>query len=274
MSGPPLRGPRPGGTEPVAPISKARAAVLERLRAAADPLTVDALAAETGQHANTVREHLDALAASGLATRTTASRSGRGRPASLYAPAVPDPPAGYAALAAALARHIASTSADPAAAGDQAGRQWAHVLAGADGGSRTDSDGATVGGADSDGATIGGAGAGASDRRPHLARTGGAISAPAVPGAAAQLRTRRNVAASLRDAGFGIQGNADATDFSLTTCPILAAARENTSVVCAVHLGLVKGLLEGSGVREDGVELVPFAAPGICTLHLPSAAAT
>ncbi|RAN79535.1 hypothetical protein B5P43_13620 [Bacillus sp. SRB_336] len=218
-------------------MSKARAAVLERLRASGGPLTVDALAAETGQHANTVREHLDALVGSGFATRTTAPRSGRGRPASLYLPAQPDPrPAGYAALAAALARHIASTSADPAAAGDLAGRQWARVLAGAG--------------------------------RPT------APNAPAAPSAARRRRSRFNVAASLREAGFGIQGNADATDFTLTTCPILAAARESPDVVCAVHLGLVKGLLEGTGVPEVGVELVPFAAPGICTLHLPSAAAT
>ncbi|MCQ9162674.1 metalloregulator ArsR/SmtB family transcription factor [Arthrobacter sp. STN4] len=249
ISGPPLRGPKPGGTEPVAPISKARAAVLERLRSSAVPLTVDALAAETGQHPNTAREHLDALVAAGFATRTTAHRSGRGRPASLYAPAVPEQrPAGYAALAAALARHIASTSDDPAAAGDLAGRQWAHVLSGRAGAG-----------------TAGSAG---------TAGTGAASTCRTVPGPARRRRTRLNVAASLRDAGFGIQGNADATDFTLTTCPIVAAARENPAVVCAVHLGLVKGLLEGSGVPEDGVELVPFAAPGICTLRLPLAAAT
>lgn len=230
-------------------MSKARAAVLERLRASGGPLAVDALAAETGQHANTVREHLDALVGSGFATRTTAPRSGRGRPASLYLPAQPDPrPAGYAALAAALARHIASTSADPAAAGDLAGRQWARVLAGA--------------------------GRPTAPNEPGAPGTALSTSPSAAPSAARRRSSRLNVAASLREAGFGIEGNADATDFTLTTCPILAAARENPEVVCAVHLGLVKGLLEGTGVPEVGVDLVPFAAPGICTLHLPSAAAT
>nr|WP_246296225.1 helix-turn-helix domain-containing protein [Arthrobacter wenxiniae] len=234
-------------------MSKARAAVLERLRSSAAPLTVESLAAETGQHPNTVREHLDALVASGLAGRTTAPRSGRGRPASLYVPEAPESrTAGYAALAAALARHIAATSDDPAAAGDLAGRQWARVLAGLE------------------------AGADHSPAEPlrHGIKTHSDPAPRGLPGAARRRQTRLNVAASLRDAGFGIQGNADATDFTLTTCPIVAAARENTDVVCAVHLGLVKGLLEGSGVPEDGVVLVPFAAPGMCTLHLPSAAAT
>nr|WP_240901625.1 helix-turn-helix domain-containing protein [Arthrobacter silviterrae] len=233
MSEQPLRGPRPGGTEPVAPISKARAAVLERLRAAEGTLSVESLAEQSGQHANTVREHLDALVDSGFATRTAAARAGRGRPASLYAAAMPETrPAGYAALAAALARHIAATSSDPAAAGDLAGRQWAHVMS------------------------------------ESLAAPPAAVGA-AGPSKRAQLKVRRRVADELRDAGFGIDGNADATDFRLTTCPIVAAARENPDVVCAVHLGLVKGLLEGSGIPEDGVELVPFAGPGVCTLHLP-----
>ncbi|MDD0859457.1 hypothetical protein NHF46_20495 [Arthrobacter alpinus] len=54
-------GPKPGRAEPVASISKARAAVLERLRQLDGTLSVEQLATQTGQHANTVREHLEAL---------------------------------------------------------------------------------------------------------------------------------------------------------------------------------------------------------------------
>ncbi|WP_205787237.1 helix-turn-helix transcriptional regulator [Specibacter cremeus] len=227
------QGPRPGGTEPVAPISKARASVLERLRGAAAPLSVDALAAATGQHANTVREHLEALVAAGLATRTTAARAGRGRPAWLYAPALPDAaPAGYAALAGVLAAHIAATSTSPAADGEQAGRQWADALRGA---------------------------------RPL----------PGVAPAARRPRAvRLQVAEHLRQAGFGVDANPAATELALTVCPILAAARNNPDVVCAVHLGLVRGLLEGTGLPAEGVRLVPFARPGSCALHLPATAAS
>ncbi|GAA4661667.1 helix-turn-helix transcriptional regulator [Arthrobacter cryoconiti] len=226
-----LHGPKPGGAEPVAPMSKARAAVLERLRSSDGTINVEELAVATGQHSNTVREHLEALVANGFATRTTSVSTGRGRPAWRYAPAIAETsPRGYAALAAALAAQIAATSEKPAAAGELAGRRWAHALQ----------------------------------------------DTPAISthSATVDRAFRARVAAELAEAGFGIQGNAAATDFTLTTCPILGAARENPEVVCAVHLGLVKGLMEGSGMAEDDVELVPFAGPGACTLHLPSVPAT
>lgn len=225
----PQWGPKAAGAEPVAAISKARAAVLERLRASDGALSVEKLAAGTGQHTNTVREHLEALVASGFAACTTAPSTGRGRPAKLYS-ATPGEmrPTGYAALAAALASHIAATSKDPAGAGDLAGRQWAHAMT-----------------------------------------LPGSVQAH-VPGAAGAHQARHRVVSALQDAGFGVQGDADATELTLTTCPILAAARENPEVVCAVHLGLVKGLLEGSGILESDVELVPFSGPGRCSLHLPA----
>lgn len=230
-------GPNPEATGPVAPISKARAGVLDRLRATPGPRGVEELATESGQHANTVREHLDALEAAGLATRTTASRTGRGRPASLYTAAMPDPaPAGYAALVVALAHHITATSEDPAAAAESAGRQWARSLNGS----------------------------------AHSA-PGLSANAP-IPSEAVQLRARREVAGTLNESGFGVLANDDATELTLTTCPIVAAARENPEVVCSVHLGLAKGLLEGRGVSAQGATLAPFAVPGGCRLSLPAGA--
>lgn len=195
------------------------------------------MATESGQHANTVREHLDALEAAGLATRTTASRTGRGRPASLYTAAMPDPaPASYAALVVALAHHITATSEDPAAAAESAGRQWARSLNGS---------------AHSD--------------------PGPSANAP-IQSEAVQLRARREVAGTLNESGFGVLANDDATELTLTTCPIVAAARENPEVVCSVHLGLAKGLLEGRGVSAQGATLAPFAVPGGCRLSLPAGA--
>ncbi|MEO8222205.1 MAG: transcriptional regulator, partial [Specibacter sp.] len=76
---------------------------------------------------------------------------------------------------------------------------------------------------------------------------------------------------ALGQAGFGVQGNRDATELTLTTCPIVEAARANPEVVCAVHLGLAKELLSGSGLPELDVELLPFVGPGYCTLRLPGA---
>src|SRR6188768_967124 len=65
-------------------ISGSRRAILEALRAAAEPLTVEALAEHAGLHANTARHHLDVLAAANLVERTVAPPSGRGRPKVLF----------------------------------------------------------------------------------------------------------------------------------------------------------------------------------------------
>lgn len=232
-------GPKPGRTEAVAPISKARAAILERLRQQDGSLSVEQLAAETGQHANTVREHLEALTGEGYATKTAAPKEGRGRPAWLYtAAAMPAGPVGYAALAAALAHHLAANSASPAEEGENAGRSWAKAL---------------------------GAGAGLSGQLSGTENSGSNSSGTERSGKTA----RRRVATALGQAGFGIQGNRDGTELTLTTCPIVEAARENPEVVCAVHLGLAKELLSGNGLPEQDVKLLPFAGPGFCTLYLP-----
>lgn len=232
-------GPRPGTRDTVAPISKARAAVLARLREIDGTLSVEQLALQTGQHANTAREHLEALVEDGYATKAAAPKEGRGRPAWLYQPAaVPPGPVGYAALAAALAQHLATHSENPSAEGETAGRAWAQAMPPA---------------------------------MPPARPTGaGRTSNGAKPSAGGAKATRSRVATALEQAGFGVQKNRDATEFTLTVCPIVEAARENPDVVCAVHLGLVKELMEGSGLPEESVALLPFAGPGFCTLHLPS----
>ncbi|AIY02048.1 hypothetical protein ART_2449 [Arthrobacter sp. PAMC 25486] len=225
--------------------------MLARLRQVAGTLSVEQLATETGQHANTVREHLEALVGDGHATKTAAPKEGRGRPAWLYeAAATPAGPVGYAALAAALAQHLAANSDNPAAEGEDAGRTWARALPVACGGAK-------VGGT--------------------LPRQGSAGVSPAAPASSAAptgsagKAARTRVVTALGQAGFGVQGNRDATELTLTTCPIVEAARANPEVVCAVHLGLAKELLSGSGLPERDVELLPFAGPGYCTLLLPGA---
>jgi hypothetical protein len=45
---------------------------------------VAALSAQSGQHPNTIREHLDRLSNGGLVVRTQAAAQGRGHPAGLY----------------------------------------------------------------------------------------------------------------------------------------------------------------------------------------------
>lgn len=124
-------GPRPGAGRARAPLSTSRAALLETLRVQSEPTTLAALVAMSGLHANTVREHLDALVRQGLAHRQTSEPAGRGRPASLYEATgvdVADAPE-YAGLAAALAAAIHRTSATPTEDAVAAGRDWGHQLA-------------------------------------------------------------------------------------------------------------------------------------------------
>jgi predicted ArsR family transcriptional regulator len=113
-------------------LSTARAAVLDALRDATRPTSVSDLQQQSALHPNTLREHLEALVARGLARRVRAAPSGRGRPAWLYEAVEPQAAAGtteYAGLAATLAAHLHRTSPDPQQDAIVAGQTWGHDLA-------------------------------------------------------------------------------------------------------------------------------------------------
>ncbi|MGZ8736179.1 MAG: helix-turn-helix transcriptional regulator [Nocardioides sp.] len=139
-------GPRPStAVRQGRALSPARAAVLEVLRDAPEVTTVGELEQRTSLHANTLREHLDALVGRGLARRVRATPSGRGRPAWLYAAVEPEPGTDgseYAGLAATLAAHLHRTSPDPGQDAVLAGQAWGHDLAGKAG--RPDAPGAVA----------------------------------------------------------------------------------------------------------------------------------
>jgi len=97
-----------------------------------EPTTLAALISTTGLHANTLREHLEALVKHGLVRRHRAEPSGRGRPAWLYEATQGDEGSQhqeYAGLAAALASAIHRTSDSPRADAIAAGTEWGHELA-------------------------------------------------------------------------------------------------------------------------------------------------
>lgn len=218
-------GPRPsaGGGATVR-LSSARTAILETLRAQAEPTTLAALTAVTGLHVNTVREHLDGLVRHGLVRRRVDAPRGRGRPAWLYEPAGRDVAAApeYAGLAATLAAVIHRSSKDPTRDAEAAGEEWGR----------------------------------------SLARERGAEPAPSA------IAARREVVGLLDDLGFAPQADSRTRSVRLTRCPLLEAAHKYPDVVCAVHLGLTKGALAEYGAESEDTELVPFAEPGACRLHL------
>lgn len=120
----------PRGGSPGRRLSAAATKVLDDLRAEQRPITLAGLSELTSLHPNTVREHLDTLVRSGLATRTREQPHGRGRPAWTYeATAAITEASEYAALAVVLSSTIARTSAQPSRDAELAGEDWGRDLA-------------------------------------------------------------------------------------------------------------------------------------------------
>jgi predicted transcriptional regulator len=129
---PPL-GPRRGTTRPTdEPMSRSKATLLDTVTARAGSTLAD-LAATTGLHVNTVREHLEALEQRGLVQRERAAPRGRGRPAWRYRPVEPSEQSEYAGLATALAATIHRSSERPRDDAVAAGAEWGRDLARAKG---------------------------------------------------------------------------------------------------------------------------------------------
>lgn len=63
----------------------------------------------------------------------------------------------------------------------------------------------------------------------------------------------------------------DSTQIHLRNCPFLEVAEVNGQVVCAIHLGIMQGVLAelGSPVTADRLE--PFVEPSLCIAHLSHA---
>ncbi|WP_407343971.1 helix-turn-helix transcriptional regulator [Pengzhenrongella phosphoraccumulans] len=81
---------------------------------------------------------------------------------------------------------------------------------------------------------------------------------------------RGRVVQLLADLGFAPQPANGPPGVLLTRCPLLETARAYPDVVCAVHLGIVRGALGAYGADPAGAELHPFSEPGACRLDLAS----
>lgn len=112
-------------------LGRSRAKVLDLLRNAHSPLSVQDIADSTGLHPNTARFHLDALADAGLATREPEPRRAPGRPSIVYRSSGEGGPSGsrhYRLLAEMLTSLIAGTMPDPASTATEAGLMWGRYL--------------------------------------------------------------------------------------------------------------------------------------------------
>ncbi len=88
---------------------------------------------------------------------------------------------------------------------------------------------------------------------------------PAASSAEAGADARAAVVAVMDAQGFAPHDTGD--EVLLHRCPLIEAAAQHPDIVCAVHLGMIDGVLAASGRRADA-RLVPFSAPGVCTLQL------
>ncbi len=106
---------------------RTRTDILDRLRAAPEPLDAHAIAQATGLHVTTVRFHLTTLAEAGLVSAEPQRHRGRGRPRMVYSAVWAGDDAGgpYQELAELLAAHFDDTALRRAERAERAGHDWA-----------------------------------------------------------------------------------------------------------------------------------------------------
>ncbi|MFC7241994.1 helix-turn-helix transcriptional regulator [Catellatospora aurea] len=209
-----------------------RRRVLEVLRQAGTPQDATALAQATGLHPNTVRFHLKVLIDAGYVVQSSVSRGGPGRPQAVYAGVTPAVEAGgYALLAEVLAGQLDEVRGADLA--QRAGRRW-------------------------------------------LRRTGvaGVDSAAGPVGATATLdEATARAMALFTELGFDpVRTPQDgAGRIELHACPFLDVARRHPDVVCGVHLGLLRGTVDGLSPQAFDADLHPFVRPGVCAAEIRAA---
>ncbi|MDT0393985.1 helix-turn-helix transcriptional regulator [Streptomyces edwardsiae] len=74
----------------------------------------------------------------------------------------------------------------------------------------------------------------------------------------------------LGEIGFAPEADPEARRVRLPRCPFVETAREHPGVICGVHEGLARAALNSLGETPQNVELLPFATPDACLLHLGS----
>lgn len=222
--------------------SASRAAILQLVRAADAGLTSADIAGQTGLHQSTVRAHLDRLVEAGLLMKARASGGAPGRPAWRYRSAASEPaPAPYRALAGALLEHLATTGGGTPAA-HQAGRVWGRQLPVAAGEHTTPVE-----------ATLGVLHQLGFDPRRHSDTSGHGDDAGG-----------DGVVSEPGDGG----GDVEEVEIHLYACPFLELVGQHPDVMCGLHAGMLRGVLDATGAPDAHAVLEPFAAPTACVARL------
>ena len=205
--------------------------ILEVVQEAEAPLGARELGTRVGLHVNTVRSHLRVLAEAGLVSARREERTRPGRPRVLYEATAEALDAPALASYRLLAQILASS------------------LAGSerDPGARAEEAGRVLGA--------------------HLIRK------PPPFTSTSKEETIDEVVRLHEQYGFKpeLRRAKSGQEIVLKRCPFQEVATTYQSVICPVHLGLIKGALAelGTGVEADWLQ--PFAEPGACVGHLTGA---
>ncbi len=81
-------------------------------------------------------------------------------------------------------------------------------------------------------------------------------------------RTGTTLVALLDTLGFAPEADATGGSIALRRCPLIDAVRAEPVVVCAVHLGIARGVVAALGSDPEAVTLEPFSEVGACRLHV------
>jgi predicted ArsR family transcriptional regulator len=192
------------------------------------------LAATTGLHVSTVRFHLQILERAGLVRSRPQPRGGSGRPRTVYTPAHHDEPERGPSPYEQVASLLAAHLDDTAAG-----------------------------------------------RTARAQRAGAAWAAQLTPAAGStNMETAMSLEVAARrvndvfaDIGFDpeLTTTGEHRRIALRACPFRAVAREHPEVVCAMHLGLLRGALARLGAPPTASELLPFVEPELCIAHVAPA---
>ncbi len=248
-----MRDRTPLGTDLLSsPVRRRIVDVLANLPSARDPrtgaqqaaegLSARELADQLDLHVTTMRFHLDQLVAGGLVTSHFKRGEGAGRPRKLYSVVQGTLDRGRSERSFALLSEVLIESfneRDESLTPEELGARWAH-------------------------------------RRVHQEGLGQTQTTPAgTPGQ--WLGKIGQMVDILEEWGYTpevatTEGGRTAR-VALHGCPFIDLARDNTALVCSIHRGLIRGVMEELGEEHTEVSLTPFVTPHLCVAALSSGAA-
>ncbi|QZA08917.1 transcriptional regulator [Mycolicibacter heraklionensis] len=215
------------------PRNQQRERVLRLVGAASGAVDAAELAERMHLHVTTVRFHLDALCEDGAVARTRIKRDGVGRPRTGYV-AVRDR-LDYRSLAEILAMELGETAAERQERAERAGQRWADRILTSD----------------------------------DTVAEGPVTPNGSAPDAGIDECADR-IAGIFARMGFGAElvaaedGDGSRRTILLHACPVRDLARAHPEVSCAMHRGLLRGLLNAENAPGGRAELEPFVEPEMC----------